>query len=42
MRKVLLTELKVGETPQEELVTKFYNLKEDPQRHIPKKKLNSI
>jgi hypothetical protein len=29
-------ESKVGETLQEELVTKFYNLKEDPQRYILK------
>jgi hypothetical protein len=36
MKKVLLTELKVGETLQKELVTKFYNLKEDLQRYIPK------
>jgi hypothetical protein len=37
MKKVLLTEPKVGEILQKELVTKLYNLKEDPQRHIPKK-----
>jgi hypothetical protein len=36
MRKVLLTEPKVGETLQEEPVTKFYDLKEDPQRRMPK------
>jgi hypothetical protein len=37
IKKVLLTEPKVGEILQEKLVTKFYNLKEDPQRYIPKK-----
>jgi hypothetical protein len=37
MKKVLLTEPKVREILQEELITKFYNLKEDPQRYIPKK-----
>jgi hypothetical protein len=37
MKKVLLTELKMEKIPQEELITKFYNLKEDPQRHISKK-----
>jgi hypothetical protein len=36
MKKVLLTELKVGEILQKELITKFYNLKEDLQRYIPK------
>jgi hypothetical protein len=36
MRKVLLTEFKVKEIPQKELVTKFYDLKENPQRYIPK------
>jgi hypothetical protein len=29
-------EFKVGETLQEKLVTKFYDLKEDPQRRMPK------
>jgi hypothetical protein len=29
-------EPKVGEILQKKLVTKFYNLKEDPQRHMPK------
>jgi hypothetical protein len=36
MKKVLLTEPKVGEILQDKLVTKFYNLKEDMQRRIPK------
>jgi hypothetical protein len=30
-------EFKVGKTPQKELVTKFYDLKEDLQKYIPKK-----
>jgi hypothetical protein len=37
MRKVLLTEPKVGEILQKELVTKFYDLKEDLQKYMPKK-----
>jgi hypothetical protein len=36
MRKVLLIKPKVKETPQKEPVTKFYDLKEDPQRRISK------
>jgi precorrin-3B methylase len=36
IRKVLLTEFKVEEILQEELVIKFYNLTEDTQRHILK------
>jgi hypothetical protein len=36
IRKVLLTEPKVGETLQEKSVTKFYDLKEDTQRYMPK------
>jgi hypothetical protein len=37
MRKVLLTEPKMGEILQKELVTKFYDQKEDLQRYMPKK-----
>jgi hypothetical protein len=36
MRKVLLIKPKVKETLQKELITKLYDLKEDPQRHMPK------
>ena len=36
IKKVLLMEPKVGKTPQEKPITKFYNLKEDPQRYILK------
>jgi hypothetical protein len=41
IRKVLLIEPKVGETLQDKPVTKFYGLKEDPQRHIPKERPGS-
>jgi hypothetical protein len=37
IKRVLLTEFKVGKILQKKLVTKFYNLKEDLQRYIPKK-----
>jgi hypothetical protein len=36
IKKVLLIKFKVKETLQKELVTKFYNLKEDLQKCMPK------